>query len=161
MFQLVKRRLDQIAKEIEDVFVNLDKQVTRATASASNLIDIYSKANESIAAKVEKIYVTLEICSTICSHYLQDCGFVILDLKEIPNEHRKILEEKITPDWKSFQHSVNSTLKKYSKYLDKLDKDNVEELHAIIEMSTGDVLKIFDSMLKEDPDKMNTEDDNE
>lgn len=33
VFELVRRRLDQIAKEIENTFVDLDRKVTKATAS--------------------------------------------------------------------------------------------------------------------------------
>lgn len=57
MFQLVKKRLDQIAKEIEDIFIDLDRQITKATAS--NSIGIYSKADENIAAKaLDRIILT-------------------------------------------------------------------------------------------------------
>ena len=59
MFELFGKRLNQIAKDIEDIFIKLDNQNRSPTVAS---IGIYAKANDALAKKVDELYVTLQIC---------------------------------------------------------------------------------------------------
>lgn len=144
MFENFRRDLKRLAERIENTFRLLDSLQGEVTGT----VDIYSKVNEKLRSDIDKLYLTLQQCYDECLNYLESRGIDIHTIEKIPNDYRDAVEIIINPFWRTFQQSVNKTLKQYAVYLPNLDQDSVEELQTSIQMTTSDLLNIFDGMLK-------------
>lgn len=147
MFESFDRNLKVVAERIKSTFKLLDSIQDKAV-SAVDTFDIYSKVNNKLRTDVDKLYYTIQQCYDECLLYLGEHGVDIHEIERVPEKYQSAVKLAINPYWRVFQQAVNNTLKKYSKYLIKLEHDLVSELQAAIEMNTDDLLEIFNDMLK-------------